>query len=168
MKNGGAAGCGIPLVLREKGDRMDLLTQAREYLSRDPLRYVDMLEPVRRGMVEVTALREDGVLLYNVPGELYMLAADSLGFLPGPFAPGWIPWSWRLPTARRRESFCGGGTGSSAAGAAPRRPFWAGSCLLRQERWRSALWGRNFFRRCLKITTPSPIPNTSGSGWRLG
>ena len=57
---------------------MDLLTQAREYLSRDPLRYVDMLEPVRRGMVEVTALREDGVLLYNVPGELYMLAADSL------------------------------------------------------------------------------------------
>lgn len=78
MKNGGAAGCGIPLVLREKGDRMDLLTQAREYLSRDPLRYVDMLEPVRRGMVEVTALREDGVLLYNVPGELYMLAADSL------------------------------------------------------------------------------------------
>ena len=67
---------------------MDLLTQAREYLSRDPLRYVDMLEPVRRGMVEVTALREDGVLLYNVPGELYMLAAGQPGFLPGPLRRG--------------------------------------------------------------------------------
>ena len=57
---------------------MDSLRQAQSYLERDPLRYMDMLEPIRRGMVEVTALREDGVLLYNLPGELYMLAADSV------------------------------------------------------------------------------------------
>ena len=55
---------------------MDSLRQAQSYLERDPLRYMDMLEPIRRGMVEVTALREDGVRLYNLPGELYMLAAD--------------------------------------------------------------------------------------------
>ena len=57
---------------------MDSLRQAQSYLERDPLRYMDMLEPIRRGMVEVAALREDGVLLYNLPGELYMLAADSV------------------------------------------------------------------------------------------
>ncbi|MGI6254848.1 MAG: GNAT family N-acetyltransferase [Acutalibacter sp.] len=57
---------------------MNQLEQARAYLERKPLEHVDMLEPIRRGMVEVTACREDGVLLYNVPGELYMLASDSL------------------------------------------------------------------------------------------
>ena len=57
---------------------MDSLRQAQSYLERDSLRYMDMLEPIRRGMVEVAALREDGVLLYNLPGELYMLAADSV------------------------------------------------------------------------------------------
>ena len=54
------------------------LEKAAAYLEREPLRYVDMLEPLRRGMVEVAALGEQGVLLYNVPGELYMLAAESL------------------------------------------------------------------------------------------
>ena len=54
------------------------MEQARSYLEREPLRYVDMLEPIRRGMVEVVSCREDGVLLYNLPGELYMLAAESL------------------------------------------------------------------------------------------
>lgn len=57
---------------------MEELRQAGRYLERDPLLHMDMLEPLRRGMVEVAALRPDGVLLYNVPGELYMLAADSL------------------------------------------------------------------------------------------
>ena len=57
---------------------MNQLEQAQAYLMGKPLEYVDMLEPIRRGMVEVTACREDGVLLYNIPGELYMLAADSL------------------------------------------------------------------------------------------
>ena len=57
---------------------MDPLRQAQSYMARHPLRYMDMLEPIRRGMVEVAALREDGVLLYNLPGELYMLAADSV------------------------------------------------------------------------------------------
>ena len=44
------------------------LEKAAAYLEREPLRYVDMLEPLRRGMVEVAALGEQGVLLYNVPG----------------------------------------------------------------------------------------------------
>ncbi len=57
---------------------MNQLEQAQAYLMGKPLEYVDMLEPIRRGMVEVTACRKDGVLLYNIPGELYMLAADSL------------------------------------------------------------------------------------------
>ncbi len=56
---------------------MNQLEQAQAYLMGKPLEYVEMLESIRRGMVEVTACREDGVLLYNVPGELYMLAADS-------------------------------------------------------------------------------------------
>lgn len=57
---------------------MDALQKAREYLERDPLLYMDMLGPLDRGMVEVVSLREDGVLLYNGPGEAFMLAADSL------------------------------------------------------------------------------------------
>lgn len=57
---------------------MDALQKAREYLERDPLLYMDMLGPLDRGMVEVISLREDGLLLYNGPGEAFMLAADSL------------------------------------------------------------------------------------------
>ena len=57
---------------------MDALQKAREYLERDPLLYMDMLGPLDRGMVEVVSLREDGLLLYNGPGEAFMLAADSL------------------------------------------------------------------------------------------
>lgn len=52
--------------------------QAKAYLKQDPLRYMDMLQPLERGEAEVVALREDGVLLYEVPGQLYLLAADSL------------------------------------------------------------------------------------------
>ena len=52
--------------------------QAKAYLKRDPLRYMDMLQPLEWGEAEVVALREDGVLLYEVPGQLYLLAADSL------------------------------------------------------------------------------------------
>ena len=54
------------------------LRQARAYLEQDPLRYMDMLGPLNRGMMEVVAVEEGGVLLYNVPGEVYMMAADSL------------------------------------------------------------------------------------------
>ena len=57
---------------------MDALQKAREYLERDSLLYMDMLGPLDRGMVEVVSLREDGLLLYNGPGEAFMLAADSL------------------------------------------------------------------------------------------
>lgn len=51
--------------------------QALAYLERDPLRMMDMLEPVRRNMVEITACGEEGVLLYVPTAELYLLAADS-------------------------------------------------------------------------------------------
>ena len=32
---------------------MDSLRQAQSYLERDPLRYMDMLEPIRRGSAEL-------------------------------------------------------------------------------------------------------------------
>lgn len=57
---------------------MEKQEQARAYLERDPLGMMDMLGPLNRGILEVVACREDGVLAYNGPGEVYMLAADSL------------------------------------------------------------------------------------------
>ena len=62
---------------------MDALQKAREYLERDPLLYMDMLGPWT-GAWWRWSLREDGLLLYNGPGEAFMLAADSLGGREGP------------------------------------------------------------------------------------
>lgn len=57
---------------------MGKLEQAGAYLERDPLRMMDMLDPLRRGMMEVAGAEEDGVLLYSPTAELYLLAADSV------------------------------------------------------------------------------------------
>lgn len=51
--------------------------RALAYLERDPLSMMDMLEPVRRGQAEIKGVREDGVLLYDIPSKTYMLAAES-------------------------------------------------------------------------------------------
>lgn len=53
------------------------IEQAVEYLNRDPLLHTDMLEPLRRGQADVTAIREDGVLIYERKSKTCMLAAES-------------------------------------------------------------------------------------------
>lgn len=52
--------------------------QAKAYLKCDPLRMMDMLDPLERGIMEVVFCRKDGVLLYSPTAELYLLAADDL------------------------------------------------------------------------------------------
>ena len=72
MKNRERACCGTPFFER----LMDVtqLQQAQEYLEREPLWNMDLLEPLRRGMLRVEAASPRGVLVYNGPGELHMLA----------------------------------------------------------------------------------------------
>lgn len=48
------------------------------YLEREPICYMDMLEPIRRGTASVVAAERDGgVLLYEAKSGAHMLAADS-------------------------------------------------------------------------------------------
>ena len=110
---------------------MDALQKAREYLERDPLLYMDMLGPLDRGMVEVVSLREDGLLLYNGPGEAFMLAADSLE--AGKALCAGVE-AMEIATAHDGET---GGlppgpvSPCRICGAAPRRPIWKKSPLSR-------------------------------------
>ena len=147
---------------------MDSLRQAQSYLERDPLRYMDMLEPIRRGMVEVAALREDGVLLYNLPGELYMLAADSVESAQALCAGVGEMELGRGPQPGDRGVSAKAGMASPGARAAPRRPTWGRSPSRRPRVWRYAPWARRPSPWSLRITTPSPTPSTSGSGWTPG
>lgn len=50
---------------------------ALAYLERDRLFYADMLEPLRRGTAELLCAQEDGVLLYERQGEVYMMSART-------------------------------------------------------------------------------------------
>ena len=50
---------------------------ALEFLNRNKLLYLDMLEPIRRGTAELLYAAGDGVLLYDRLAEVYMLGADS-------------------------------------------------------------------------------------------
>ena len=135
--------------------------------SGDPLRYMDMLEPIRRGMVEVTALREDGVLLYNLPGELYMLAADSVESAQALCAG---VEKMELAVAHSRETgeylqkrlWHRPVPGLHPGGLPGKEPFPAARV------WRYAPWARRPSPWSLRITTPSPTPSTSGSGWTPG
>lgn len=69
----------MPPFLAKKGEwDMEKEQLAKAYLQRDPLRMMDMLGPLERGIMEVTACREDGVLLYSPTAQLYLLGADSL------------------------------------------------------------------------------------------
>ena len=51
---------------------------ALEYLERDRLLHMDMLEPIRRGQAQVLRAGPAGVLLYETRSRAYMLAAESL------------------------------------------------------------------------------------------
>ncbi len=103
---------------------MDLLTaQAREYLYRDPLRYMDMLGRPDRGMVEVVSSGRTACCCTMFRGRHVMLAADSLD--SGKALCAGVD-SMEIGTCPRRGDggFCGGGTGSCRiCGAAPRRLY---------------------------------------------
>ncbi|MGI5985325.1 MAG: GNAT family N-acetyltransferase [Clostridiales bacterium] len=55
--------------------------KAYDYLNRDRLRYIDMLETLDRGIAELIYADEEGVLLYNIPGKTYMVSTESESFL---------------------------------------------------------------------------------------
>lgn len=56
---------------------MSDLEHALAYLNRDKLRYMDMLEPLRRGTVDKLHVWEDGVLLHDLSCGGWFTAADS-------------------------------------------------------------------------------------------
>lgn len=47
------------------------------FLQKDPLRHVQPLEALRHGTAEILAVREGGLLLYDLKGQLHMLCADN-------------------------------------------------------------------------------------------
>lgn len=50
---------------------------ALDFLNRNKLLYLDMLEPIRRGTAQLLYSAGDGVLLYDRLAEVYMLGADT-------------------------------------------------------------------------------------------
>ena len=56
---------------------MERAEAALAYLNRNKLRYVDMLEPLRRGSADLLYAGVEGVLLYDRPAKAHMLAADT-------------------------------------------------------------------------------------------
>lgn len=55
----------------------ELEQRAYCYLGRDPVLYMDMLEALRRGSAAVSAVREDGVLLFERSSGAWLLAAKD-------------------------------------------------------------------------------------------
>lgn len=51
---------------------------ALEYLERDRLLHMDMLEPIRRGQAEILKAGPGGVLIYETRSRTHMLSAESL------------------------------------------------------------------------------------------
>ncbi|MGI5978183.1 MAG: GNAT family N-acetyltransferase [Oscillospiraceae bacterium] len=51
--------------------------KAYEYLNRNRLHHIDMLQSLDRGIADVLYAEEDGVLLYNRPGWVYMFSTES-------------------------------------------------------------------------------------------
>ena len=56
---------------------MDWTARARAYLETDWVFYADMLESLRRGTAELLYAAEDGVLLYETLGEVYMMSVRT-------------------------------------------------------------------------------------------
>jgi ribosomal protein S18 acetylase RimI-like enzyme len=52
--------------------------EARKYLEKDRLLHIGMLELLRLKEAEIIYAGEDGVLIYHIPGDIYMLSAASL------------------------------------------------------------------------------------------
>jgi tRNA (guanine37-N1)-methyltransferase len=53
------------------------MTEALTYLSRDPVRHMDMLEPIRRGTAEIFMADETGVLIREAVSGAYFLTAET-------------------------------------------------------------------------------------------
>lgn len=51
--------------------------EALKYLQKDILLHIDMLEPLRLKEARVVYAGEDGVLIYHIPGDIYMLSAAT-------------------------------------------------------------------------------------------
>lgn len=56
---------------------MSLASEAVLYLSRDPVRYIDMLEPIRRGTAEILMAYESGVLIREAVSGAHFLSAET-------------------------------------------------------------------------------------------
>ena len=94
---------------------MEQLEQALAYLGRDPLFYMDMLEPLRRGTAELLYAEEDGVLLCE-SGGIHMMSAAGPAAAERCFAllsrcamlVGHELW-YKAEAARRRGAAAAGG-----------------------------------------------------------
>lgn len=51
--------------------------RAYDYLNRDRMHHIDMLETIYRSNAEIIYAERDGVLLLNIPGGTYMISAQS-------------------------------------------------------------------------------------------
>jgi len=51
--------------------------KAYDYLNRDRLHHIDMLETIDRNNAELIYAEHDGVLLLNIPGGTYMISTES-------------------------------------------------------------------------------------------
>ena len=58
-------------------EKYDLEGRALEYLKRDKILHMDMIEDIRRGKARLIAVREDGVLLQDRDSSVYMLTART-------------------------------------------------------------------------------------------
>lgn len=56
---------------------MYMLQQTLNYLEREPLLHIDMLEAIRRKKVNILAASEKGALLYHTESEVYMMSAKD-------------------------------------------------------------------------------------------
>ena len=57
---------------------MNLAPESLPYLSRDPARHMDMMEPIRRGTAEILAADETGVLIRETASGAYFLSAATV------------------------------------------------------------------------------------------
>jgi tRNA (guanine37-N1)-methyltransferase len=60
-----------------KPPEAEMEQEARKYLEKNRLLHIDMLEPLRLCEARILYAGEDGVLIYQIPGGIYMLSAAS-------------------------------------------------------------------------------------------
>jgi len=58
-----------------------MVEKAYDYLKVDRIHHIDMLETLDRKIGDVIYADDDGVLIYNRPGETYMISTESLELL---------------------------------------------------------------------------------------